>query len=101
MRSTYNSKLNWALIKREWDNSTEQEKAHRSLVAVKRRSAAQHLRDGAKPVVVVLRAQGKPLLVLRVGDWFVAAFTWDKLMYKTAYGTWKRVAETTLRYRLP
>lgn len=54
-----------------------------------------------KPRVIVIRAQGKPLLVYREGGLFVASFSWALLEQKLAAGKWKRIAETTLKDRLP
>lgn len=55
----------------------------------------------AKPVIRVFKAQGKPLLVLRVGPKFVSAFTWKRLIHKAAFGPWKIIADTTLGKRWP
>lgn len=53
----------------------------------------------AKPIIRVFKAQGKPLLVLRVGPKFVSAFTWKRLIHKAAFGPWKVLADTTLGKR--
>lgn len=52
-----------------------------------------------KPIIRVFKAQGKPLLVLRVGPKFVSAFTWKRLIHKAAFGPWKVVDDTTLGKR--
>lgn len=53
-----------------------------------------------KPRVRVFRAQGKPLLVLRVGRYFVSSFTWGTLIRKAADPyKWKQIARTTLSVR--
>ena len=52
-----------------------------------------------RPIIRVFKAQGKPLLVLRVGPKFVSAFTWKRLIHKAAFGPWKLVADTTLGKR--
>lgn len=52
-----------------------------------------------RPIVRVFKAQGKPLLVLRVGPKFVSAFTWEMLIHKAAFGTWKNIDDTTLGKR--
>lgn len=52
-----------------------------------------------KPIIRVFKAQGKPLLVLRVGPKFVSAFTWKRLIHKAAFGPWKIVDDTTLGKR--
>lgn len=54
-----------------------------------------------KPIIRVFKAQGKPLLVLRVGPKFVSAFTWERLIHKAAFGPWKIVDDTTLGKRWP
>lgn len=59
----------------------------------------RRLEPPAKPVIRVFKAQGKPLLVLRVGPKFVSAFTWKRLIHKAAFGPWKVVADTTLGKR--
>lgn len=56
---------------------------------------------GVQPKVTVLRAQGKPLIVLRAGRYFVSSFTWQTLIEKAALGPWKKIAGTTLERRLP
>lgn len=52
-----------------------------------------------KPTVRVFKAQGKSLLVLRVGDQFVSAFTWKRLIQKAAFGPWLQLDRTTLARR--
>lgn len=59
----------------------------------------KHGRAPLKPVIRVFKAQGKPLLVLRVGPKFVSAFTWRRLIHKAAFGPWKIVEDTTLGKR--
>lgn len=54
-----------------------------------------------KPRVVVLKAQGRRLIVLRGGRWFVAGFTWEAVIRKAAIGPWKKLEGTTLEKRLP
>lgn len=56
-------------------------------------------RTPLKPIIRVFKAQGKPLLVLRVGPKFVSAFTWKRLIHKAAFGPWKVIDETTLGKR--
>lgn len=97
---TSNPKWVWAQLAREWATLAPEEKALAALKRLNRRydrKGKQH----EKPKVVVIRAQGKPLLVLRSGPKFVAAFTWDRLQYKTVYGPWKFISDTTLAKRLP
>lgn len=53
-----------------------------------------------KPRIVVLRAQGRPLMVSRIGERFISSFTWDLLMYKAVHGFWQPIAPTTLADRL-
>lgn len=59
----------------------------------------RRLEAPAKPIIRVFKAQGKPLLVLRVGPKFVSAFTWKRLIHKAAFGPWKVIDETTLGKR--
>jgi hypothetical protein len=44
----------------------------------------------------VFKAQGKRLLVLRIGAKFVSAFTWEALTRKAAWGPWKDIRSVTL-----
>ena len=44
----------------------------------------------------VFKAQGKRLLVLRIGEKFVSAFTWEALTRKAAWGPWKDIRSVTL-----
>lgn len=66
----------------------------------RRRARMSHVALPIKPVIRVFKAQGKPLLVLRVGRYFISSFTWDTLIRKAAdQYKWKRIANTTLAKR--
>lgn len=86
---------------RAWAKAPDYEKARLALRGWKRRTKRHQQNVPEKPSVVVLRAQGKRLMVLRVGPDFVSSFTWDTLMFKAAHGHWKKIADTTLAGRLP
>lgn len=90
----------WAQITWGWKHSTAQEKAQAALVSINRRQA-RHNCWAEKPRVVVIKAQGKPLLVFVSGHKFVSAFTWDRLLYKAVHDPWKILRGTTLERRLP
>ncbi len=95
-----NAKTKWARITREWGNTSPEDKAQAALTHLNRRLARRG-KQHEKPIVIVIKAQGKPLLVLRCGDKFVASFTWDRLQYKVVYGPWTSISKTTLAKRLP
>lgn len=86
---------------RDWKRLPLMEKRDRAMAGWLRLTLRLKLTHKWRPVVQVIRAQGKPLLVLRVGDRFVSSFTWDRLMFKAAYGHWKNIHDTTLADRLP
>lgn len=96
----YSNKRVWAQISREGEKLTPEEKTRAALNRLNQRHERKDKRQ-EKPRVIVLRAQGKPLLVLRSGRKFVSAFTWDRLQYKVIYGPWQFIADTTLAKRLP
>ena len=100
IRYSIGNRTSWAQIYWAWKATSVADKAALVMEALQRRKAYRSM-GLAKPVVVVIRAQGKRLLVLRVGAYFVSAFTWDRLQYKVVYGGWKRVDQTTLKYRIP
>lgn len=70
--------------------------AHTNAIDTRHREASN-----MKPRVYIIRAQGKPLIVWRAGEYFVASFTWHRLAQKVMAGQFKRVADTTLAVRLP
>ena len=97
---SFNAKWVWAQISRDWKKLTPEEKARIALDRLNRRYDRKG-KPHEKPKVIVIRAQGKPLLVLCSGRKFVSAFTWDRLQYKVIYGPWQFIADTTLAKRLP
>lgn len=66
---------------------------------IRRRRAYAKLSLHAPVRIRVIRAQGKPLLVLRIGAKFVSAFTWPNLIKKAAWGPWKDIRSVTLAKR--
>ncbi len=88
--------------KRRFKQLPWQVRMHEAEMGWRRRLSLSRLNHyGRKPKVTVIRAQGKPLMVLRAGRYFVSSFTWPTLIEKAALGPWKRVAGTTLEKRLP
>ncbi len=66
---------------------------------IARRYRFAKITQPAKPVIRVFKVGTKRLLVLRIGERFVSAFTWEALTRKAAFGPWKKIAEVTLDKR--
>ena len=67
-----------------------------AIMEIRRRLAYGKMNLNGPLRIRVFKAQGKPLLVLRIGAKFVSAFAWEALTRKAAWGPWKDIRSVAL-----
>lgn len=95
----YDRRQHYAILEKRWKQAPKEvirKIAHDRAAILWRR---QGLSGTGKPIIRVIRAQGKPLFVYRIGELFFSSFTWDRLAVKVARTPPKKIDSTTLSKR--